>query len=311
MRCVWAAPLLVLCLTTAASARDLFVNNVTGDDRRTGTSPVLTGGTDGPFRTIRRALRAVRKGDRLIVAKTDKPYRESITLQAGRHSGVRTQPFELIGNGAVLDGTREIPYQLWRYIGRGVWRFRPRRLTRQLLYLDGKPAKKRNAPGDKLPKLEPKEWCLHKGYIYFFPEEGKTPGDYPLAHTSRAVGLTLYEVQHVIVRDFVFQGFQLDGVNAHDSVFNTRLEGLVSRGNARSGIAVCGASRVTIERSLLGNNGEAQVWAEGFSKTEIEASDILDNTAPRIRRAEGAKVIEKNAPRAAAIRDLFGPLPRR
>ena len=44
------------------------------------------------------------------------------------------------------------------------------------------------------------------------------------------VGVTLYEVRHVIVRDLVIQGFQLDGVNAHDGVRETTLSALNCRG---------------------------------------------------------------------------------
>ena len=42
------------------------------------------------------------------------------------------------------------------------------------------------------------------------------------------VGVTLYEVRHVIVRDLVIQGFQLDGVNAHDGVRETTLSASIA-----------------------------------------------------------------------------------
>ncbi len=89
----------------------------------------------------------------------------------------------------------------------------------------------------------------------------------------------------------MIQGFQLDGVNAHDGVRETTLSALNCRGNGRSGISVGGASRVRIDACLVGNNGTAQVRTEGFSHTQLIGCDLLDNTAPRIVR-EGGRVDE-------------------
>ncbi len=301
---------LAVCLfvSATASARDIYVNNVTGDDRRSGTTDEISGG-DGPFRSIGRALRAAEFGDRVIVAKTKKPYRESISIQAGRHSGGVDRPFRLVSDGAILDGTREVPVRQWVYFGDGAYRYRPRGLTRQILYLEGKPAKRVPVEkGAKPAKLEPLQWCWAGGYIYFRPEKDKTPADYELAHTYFKVGITIYETQYVLISGFVVQGFELDGVNAHDSVFHGELSGMTCRGNARSGISIGGASRVKIRSCLLGNNGEAQLRTEGFSTTELIDCDLLDNTAPRIDK-QGGRVIEAkpgDAPKVgAAARDLF------
>ncbi len=306
MLCLWVC----LFLTNRTIARDIFVNNTTGDDRRSGTTDELTGG-DGPLRSITRALRAAEFGDRIVVAKTKKPYHGSLSLQAGRHSGTVDRPFRLVSNGAVLDGTREVPVLQWAYYDQGAYRYRPRSLTRQILFLDGKPAKRVSVEkGKQPPKLEALQWCWVGGYIYFRPEKGKTPADYVLAHTYLRVGITIYETQHVLVSGFVVQGFELDGVNAHDSVFHGELKGMTCRGNARSGISIGGASRVKVNACLLGNNGEAQLRTEGFSTTELVDSDLIENTAPRIDR-QGGRLIETNAAKepapkvGAAIRDLF------
>ena len=62
------------------------------------------------------------------------------------------------------------------------------------------------------------------------------------------MGITLYEVRNVVIRDLIVQGFQLDGINAHDGVFDALLKKVTCRGNARSGICVGGASRVRNRR---------------------------------------------------------------
>ena len=78
------AALIWLATAVHACARDLYVNNVSGDDRFNGSAANAQGGKNGPWRTIARALRSAEKGDRINLAATEQPYRESITLQAGR-----------------------------------------------------------------------------------------------------------------------------------------------------------------------------------------------------------------------------------
>lgn len=280
-----------LCASPAL-ARDIYVNNLTGDDRNDGGTPIAEGVHSGPHRTLARALRAARKGDRIIVANTGQAYSESITLQGGRHSGFPDAPFEVVGNGAVLDGTEPLSPDAWSFVRGQVFRYRLPRTTAHLLYLDGKPARQRQISSeDDLEQLQPLEWCRLGQFVYFRVEPGQLPQTYVTRFTSLPVGITLYEVQHVVVRDLVVQGFQLDGINAHDGVRGARLVGLNCRGNGRSGISVGGASRVQIDACLVGNNGVAQVRTEGYCHAELISCDLLDNTAPRIVQ-DGGRVEE-------------------
>ena len=278
-----------MLLTVDTRATDFFVDNRAGDDRFDGSEPSTTGGGIGPFRTIERALRAVSKGDRIILAKTDRAYRESITLQGGSKSGLERRDFEIVGNGAILEGAAPVPPEAWESMGQGLWRFAPRLKSYQLLFLDGKPADRVPVPPDALqaPSLQPLQWCLFERRIYFRPEEGKIPQQYELSYSVLTVGITLYEVRNVTIRDLIVQGFQLDGINAHDSVFGATLIGLTCRGNARSGISVGGASRVRIEKCTVGNNGAAQLRTEGYSHTQLVDCRLLENTAPAIIREGG------------------------
>jgi hypothetical protein len=136
---------------------------------------------------------------------------------------------------------------------------------------------------------------LFRGAVYFRPEDGLLPTEYQLEYAFHPVGLTLYEVRHVVVSNLVIQGYQLDGVNAHDNAFDVTLAGLNCRGNGRSGISVGGASRVAIHSCLAGNNGEAQVRTEGYSQTRIVNSDLIDNTAPALVQEGGEVVVENTA----------------
>lgn len=291
MRCLSLTIVLAVTLTFTASAaaRDIYVSNTTGDDRYDGLSETFLGGRTGPVRTINKALRIVDKGDRIVLAKTDIPYYESLSLSAANHCGLESSPLVIFGNNAILDGTVEISPRAWEVVSENVYRFRPERLNYQQLYHGPRPAVQRHVDesSGKLPELEPLEWMLHEGYIYFCVEPERLPEDYPLRYAGLQTGITLYHVRNVVIRDLVVQGFQLDGVNAHDGVNRTSLVGLTCRGNGRSGISIGGSSRTVVNSCLVGDNGVAQVRVEGYTIADLVNTQIVDNTAPAIDHQGG------------------------
>lgn len=288
--------LAIFCTSLAADAqaRDLFVDNVAGDDRLDGTQPRMAGALSGPVRTIGRALHLALPGDRIVIAATDEPYRESITLAGSRNSGDGYQPFVIEGNGATLDGSLPIPPEVWEIVSADVYRFPPERKAHAQLFLDGRPAREREVKRDAYgpPELEPLEWCLFRGQVYFRVEPERTIDDYELSHAVLQTGITLYKVQNVAVVDLVVQGFALDGVNAHEGVRDGLLLSLTCRGNGRSGIAVVNTSQVLIEDCLVGANRTAQLYTEGFSLAEVHDSDLLSERAPAVVQRGGHVVIE-------------------
>ena len=287
-----------------AHAANHYVNNETGDDRRDGRAPDLTGLASGPYRTITKALQVANRGDHIILAKTKTPYHESVTLQASRHSGMLTRPFVLEGNGAILDGSQPIPEIAWESVPErpDLFRYAPRFKSHALLYLFGRPATRVTvaATDAEPPELKPLQWCLFRGHIYFRVEPNNIPAAYVLSATSLSVGITLYEARHIQIRNLTVQGFCLDGINAHDSVFDANLLSLNCRGNGSSGISVGGASSVRVESCLVGNNGQAQLRTEGYSRTLVVNCDLIDNdpTAPAVVK-RGGQVTVKNTPAPA------------
>ena len=273
---------LALAISQLALARDIFVNNQAGDDRYAGDRPDNSAGADGPVRTITKALRLAGPGDRIVLAATDTPYRESVSLVGLKHSQSFLSPLVLAGNGAILDGSLPVPTVAWEHFSGDVYRFRPDRLAHQQLFLKGRPAVRRPATSwaGVVPHLEPLEWNLTGGYLYFRTEPGQVPDAYEPSYAALQTGITLYHVQGVEVVDLVVQGFQLDGINAFDAATDVRLIGVTARGNGRSGISVGGSSQVEIRDALIGDNGTAQLRTEGYSKTYVFDSQILDNTAP-------------------------------
>lgn len=279
--CGWTACAVVV-LATSSQAENVYVDNVQGDDQNDGLAATVAGGESGPVRTIARALRIAHRGDRVVLTATGEPYRESITLEGGRNSGVELFPFRLIGNGATLDGSQPVPIDAWEHFEGDIFRFRPPHTPHQQLFLNGMPAERRRVEGTNLalPDLPPHGWCYLDRYIYFRIKDGVLPVDLDVSFAALRVGITLYQLQGVRVENLTVQGFQLDGINAHDSVFDGAIIGVIARGNGRSGISIGGASRVSVEACLLGNNGQAQLRTEGYCKAAVTNCDLIPNTAP-------------------------------
>lgn len=262
---------------TSLPARDIFVNNLTGDDHRSGTSTDLTSPESGPVRSLQRALRLAHFGDRVILAKTAEPYSEYVSLEGPENSGTEITPFVLEGNGAVLDGSLPVPVDAWRPVAADVLAFRPPRISYCLLFVDGQPATRQTALyTGQLSRLEPKQWCLASQQMLFRVEQDRVPSDYALSYTAYPVGLTLYGVRHVVIRNLTVQGFRLDGVNAHDNAFEVQLVALTCRANGRSGVSVGGASRVSLQQCRLRDNATAQLRTEGWSHTQVVQSELPD-----------------------------------
>jgi hypothetical protein len=275
---------------SSASARDIFVNNVLGDDRRGGTMVAVGDEGTGPCRSIAKALRITSPGDRIVVANTGQPYRESITVQGPRHSGIDRFPTIISGNGATLDGSLSLSENVWEFAGDSMFRTRPINKSFQQLFLAGVPlVRKQPLPGE-FPKLAPREWCLFQGWIYFAVEAGKLPEYYELSCCGEQVGITLYNVHDIIIEDLNVRGFWLDGVNCHDNVSRADLLRIKASENGRSGFSVGGCSKVRIDTCAAGGNGAAQVRLEGVCQVQL-LDNVLDaGTAPAVVR-EGGKIV--------------------
>ena len=57
---------LIFATATTALARDIFVDNLGGDDRNNGETLRAQGKANGPCKTITKALRLVMSGDRTL-----------------------------------------------------------------------------------------------------------------------------------------------------------------------------------------------------------------------------------------------------
>jgi hypothetical protein len=284
---------LAVCVRPAPAAT-VYVDNVAGDDLHDGSQPTNLGG-NGAVRTLRKALRICHAGDRILLANTGQPYRESISLSAAEHCGTALSAFVIDGQGAILEGAEPVPANAWENERGTIFRFHPPRSTYQQLYLDGQPAvqRKQLAGETRLPQLKPLEWYRRGADLFFCVEPDKLPREYDLAYSDRQTGITVYHVHDVVITDLIVQGFRLDGINVNDGVANCQLLGVISRGNGRSGITVAGSSKARIADCVVGENGEQQLLAEGLSSTVVENSQLIANTAPAVTN-RGAKLDVRN-----------------
>jgi len=292
MRGMTAGMTIWVLLATHVVGRDIFVDNLGGDDRRNGRSKTSQGSASGPCRTIAKALRIAEAGDKISLVNTGEPYRESISVQAGRHSGIGDYAFEIIGNGAVLDGTVSLADAQWEYLGRDIFRVQPRLMSYQQLFLGEQPAIRKPIVDGKFPRLKPLEWCLRDGYIYFCVEPQHLPQGYAPRCCGLTVGITLYDVHDVVISDLIVRGFQLDGINAHDNVRRSDLLGVTCQANGRSGISVQNSSRLRIEGCIVSGNGAAQIRQEDFSIVQMIGNQLDPASAPAFLRL-GGKVVEE------------------
>lgn len=295
---------LLVAAALPAAAKDLYVDNHAGDDRQDGTTPRSVTKGVGPCKTISRALLSADDGDRIVIANTGEPYRESITLQGGRHSRNPTQIFTIEGGGATIDGSIPVPEDGWEHVHKSVFRFEPKLKSHQELFRDGVPLERQPASAEKgLPELKPLEWCLYERHVYFCCEADRLPETYLLRHAGMPVGITLYQVEGIIIKDLIVQGFQLDGISAANGVRDTRLVGVTARGNGRSGVNVAGSSKVILEACLLGNNRMEQLRMADWSTTEVLNTNIYANTAPAWRMLDKSRLLLNGEPVELAVGD--------
>ena len=129
------------------------------------------------------------------------------------------------------------------------------------------------------PRSAPGQWCVLEGAIYFAVDQGKLPHDYQLSYAAQQTGITLYQVQGVVIRNLTIQGFQADGVSAAVGSREVLLENVTCTANGQSGVCVRGGAQVAISACKLFGNGECQLLTLPHGETHIFASELTNDTA--------------------------------
>jgi hypothetical protein len=277
----WGVILSCLLVGNAA-ARDIFVDNAGGDDKNNGLHAQNQGDKASPVRTIAKALRLARAGDRIVLANSDQPYRECVALVGTRHSGMaRLMPFIFDGNGATLDGSAPIPAEDWTHFRDNIFCFRPKSLIQPVLFYGGRAIQPLPLPQgtENPPRLEPLQWCAIHGAIYFAVDAKRLPPDYKLSYAELPTGITLYQVDQVVIRNLTIRGFGADGVAAAVGARNVVLNNVTCTANGQSGVSVRGGAQVNIVSCKLAGNGQSQLLTLPDSETHLLASELANDTA--------------------------------
>ena len=276
MRRAWVA--IVVCLLAGnAAARDIYVDNLAGNDKNTGLHARGVNDTTGPVRTIAKALRLAEAGDRVMLAKNDEPYRECVSLVGSRNSGSAPLiPFIFDGNGSTLDGSAPIRATAGLTIATTSSASAPA-LTAAVLFFQGRSiAPLPLARGTAFPpRLEPMQWCALDGAIYFAVERTKLPYDYKLSYAELPTGVSLFRVRQVLIRNLTIKGFQADGVSAAAGARDVVLENVTCTANGQRGVWVGGAAQVALDGCKLFGNGESQLMTAANSETHLLSSCAL------------------------------------
>lgn len=280
-----------LALRTTA-AGDLYVDNRDGDDIFDGRSQHEVNDRAGPVKTIRRALQRVRLGDTIHIANHGIPYYESLEIVGSRFSG----GFHIEGNGAVVSGAKEAPFEAWKPLGNGVWKFIPRRKAYyQLVSGDRAVPEFAGAAGaTSLPAIPAGQWAAWHGAIYYhvLPAKPGAAADAPLSFAAEEVGITLLDVDDVVIHNLELRHFRLDGINVHDRCRNIVLDHVRLIENGRAGLAVGGSSLVGIKDSEISGNRVAQVLNAEVAQTEIISTKLASAAGSPIRKTGGHVLVE-------------------
>ncbi|MCY2964155.1 MAG: right-handed parallel beta-helix repeat-containing protein [Planctomycetota bacterium] len=285
----FSLPLMLLgCLFmgTCANAADVFVDNLLGEDTFSGGSSV---------RSIQAALRRAGGNDVIHLADHGIPYFESIDISGRKFANGGQGGLTIDGHGAVVSGVFRIPSNAWESLGAGLWKIRPMRKAHyQLVNFDRAAPEVIVAPtASELPKLAPGHWAAWKGVIYYqaADQSWSAPDQLPLGLAAKDVGISIFDVNNVVIRNLTVRHFRLDGVNVHDRARGVVLENVLLVENGRSGLAVCGASQVEVVGSELAGNRVAQLWLGEMGKAQLSETKLLPGKAGLPIRFAGGKLL--------------------
>lgn len=281
MRFILAACVIVCLQGEFVFARDIFVDNLVGDDMFEGRNNVVSDSRTGPVRSLRRAMHLARFGDQIILTRPGAVYYDSLSLTGTRHSGTAQYPFTLIGNGAILSGMRAVPPEGWRKAGPDVWKLTLTRKGFYRLLRDGVPLPE-SKPDDienPLASLAAGEWVAWRGSLYY-RGDGAAPSQQSFAYSAEQTGLSLYQVDHVRIVDLTLRDFRFDGLRAQNMCRDIKLENVTCINNGRAGVAVSGSSHVEIIGGHFAENGRHQIQISGPATATL--SDVAMEGEPTI-----------------------------
>ena len=256
----------------------IYVDNRTGSDRFDGKAARPLNADVGPLYSLRSALARSKPGDTIQLADNGIPYFGSATLSGGRHSALGHVRLIIEGNGAVIDGSQSIPPDAWREVQSRLWKVTPFRKGYYQLILDGSPVPEHPVSSSTLDWDEIPEghWAVWRGSIYYRGAVGEDPREQPFRFARDGVGISLYGVRGITIRNLTVRHFRVDGISAPNNCRDVLLENVRLVDNGRSGLSVGGSSHVTLQNGQVADNREHQLLISGLGAVEVVDSELSE-----------------------------------
>ena len=91
------------------------------------------------------------------------------------------------------------------------------------------------------------------------------------------MGLTLYGVRGVTIRNLTVRHFRLDGISAVHDCHDVELENVQAVGNGRTGVAVGGGAHVIVRKQPNSRTiGQHQLLITGLGAAEVFESELSE-----------------------------------
>jgi len=287
----------IVCLSVGwnpLQARDLFVDNLLGDDLSTGEAPQSLEGREGPVRTIAMALRLCRGSDTIHLANNPLPYFETISISGRKLFNHDLGGLTIDGHGATLSGVFQIPVGSWRHRLGGLWELHPhRKAYYQLIRHDrAVPELQFELQPGQFPVLPPGMWTAWQGVIYYQARAGEgSPENLPLGLAARDAGVTIHDVPSITIRNVTFRHYRLDGIQVNDRARDIVLENVRSLENGRSGLAVGGSCQVLATGCQFSRNRVAAVLNSEVAQTRLEQCEVTPGQSGSPFALRGGRLI--------------------
>lgn len=277
-------------------AKEYFVNNETGDDSASGLV------ADKAKKTLAGTVPLLKPGDKLHIAVTSQPYRETLRLPDD-FGGVEGKPIVIEGHGATLTGSDPLRLDGWAEAGTpGLYkstRFLSEleeftdeaKLMRVFLIFDGvvqhmgrssKGAKGRlKSPAD----LQPGEWTYAESEKAFYIKvSGKLADariEAPYRRNGVAVRAPKVALTHVVIKDLIVCHVLNDGFNLHGTTQNFLLQNIASIECGDDGISPHETCEVDID-GYWGIGNSTGMGNGNLSITKAKNVRLEGNTAHQL-----------------------------
>lgn len=302
---------IILALTAALGAADIFVDYNNGKPRNPGTK-------EAPLDIIARAVNKAKPGDTIYVLPSDKPIRDAIVFRG--KSGQPGKPITVDGMNNIFLGSLPLNPKDWKEIKPGYFacsrRVGTNMSNRFFMILNGKihrMGRFNKAKGSqkfkKIEDLQPGEWTIVRGeldkksksknptyfqqYVIRLPEGATGLADcgFEEPRLNRISGVDIAkDSNHISIRNVIVKHFHNDGYNFHGNSRNITLENIAAIECGDDAISAHETCQIFVKNFVAircstaichinkSENYHENVYAEGILGQDIFCTENTTNT---------------------------------